>query len=115
MAVEGISFSYMFDTSSTVLSELEDLYSRHFPLQLFTDSKSLFNVEGIGNLRKRLMLDVTAAGEGFLECLISDIGFLRSDRNLADGLTKTVSQASLQRSITTATLHTQPEQWILWD
>lgn len=113
MADEFIAVSDMFDTASATVSEIEDLYGRHIPLQLFTYSKSLFDVISKGSLssEKRLMLDVVAARAVFRDRLISDIGFVRRDRNLADGLTKGIFQVSVQHAIATATLHTHPEKW----
>ena len=42
------------------------------------------------------MLDIAAAREGFRGKVISDIGFMRSSKNIADGLTKSMSQAALE-------------------
>lgn len=41
------------------------------------------------------MIDIAAALEGLKDKFISNIGFVRSYHNLADGLTKEMSQASL--------------------
>lgn len=85
----------MFDIASTIVSELEDLYGRHISLQLFTNSKSLFDEISKGSRisEKRLIIDISAAIKGFSDRLISDFGFVRSDRNLSDGLTKALSEA----------------------
>lgn len=115
MAAEVIAFSDMFDAAHTLASELQTLTSRITPLQLFTDNKSLFDTisRGSRTSEKRLMLDVFAAREGYKTGLISDIGFVRSQFNLADGLTKAMSQAAI-RSILSTNRHTPScEQWIL--
>ena len=62
-----------------------------------------------------MMLDIAAAREGFRDKVISDIGFVRSSKNVADGLTKPMSQAVLHRVITTGTLAIATEQWIVRD
>lgn len=115
MAGEIIAFSDMFDVAITLAEELKTMYRIPIPLQLFTDSKSLFDIisKGSRTSEKRLMLDIAAAREGFRDHLISDIGFIRSTKNVADGLTKPMSQQSLQHVISTAELNIQPEQWIL--
>eukprot|EP00171_Calliarthron_tuberculosum_P000537 IDg537t1 len=98
MGGEVIAFSDLFDRAATYAAELGEIYSRRIPVQLFTDSKSLFDVisKGSRTSEKRLMLDIAAAREGFRNKTISDIGFVRSSSNIADGLTKAMSQAALQ-------------------
>lgn len=59
------------------------------------------------------MLDIAAAREGFRDRLISDIVFVRSDKNIADGLTKVMSQAMLRNFIVTGELNVIPDQWIV--
>ena len=115
MAGELIAFSHMFDAAITINSELEAILRRRVPLQLFTDSKSLFDVisKGSKTSEKRLMLEIAAAREAFRDQVISDIGFVRSSSNIADGLTKSMNQAALQSVVSKAKLNFQPEQWIL--
>ena len=59
------------------------------------------------------MLDIAAAREGFRDRVISDIGFVRSHDNVADGLTKQMSQAVLKNVISSGTLAVRPVQWIV--
>jgi len=54
-----------------------------------------------------MMLDISAAREGFRE-VISDVGFVRNKQNLADGLTKAMSQATLQRVVATGQFDVAP-------
>eukprot|EP00171_Calliarthron_tuberculosum_P023641 IDg23641t1 len=90
MAGEVIAFSDLFDTAATLSDELSVVLNRTIAVQLLTDSKSLFDVisKGSRTSEKRTMLDIAAAREGFRDKVISDIGFVRSSSNLADGLTK---------------------------
>ena len=101
--------------AATLSSELKILIGRTVPVQLFTDNKSLFDVisKGSRTSEKRTMLDIAAAREGFKEKVISDIGFVRSSRNLADGLTKAMSQAALRQVVKSGFLEVRPEQWII--
>ena len=55
------------------------------------------------------MLDIAAARQGFKNKIISDIGFFRSSKNIADGLTKLMSQAILHEMLHTGTLQVSPE------
>lgn len=85
----------------TLAAELGYIYGLPIPVQLLTDSKSLFDVisKGSRTSEKRMMLDIAAARDGFRDKIISDIGFVRSLKNLADGLTKPMSQAELQEVV----------------
>jgi len=117
MAGEVIAFSDLFDVAAALASELEVLYKRKIPVQLLTDSKCLFDVisKGSRTTGKRMQLDIAAAREGFGTKVISDIGFIRSSKNLADGLTKSMSQAALQQVISSGRISIAPEQWIIRD
>ena len=59
------------------------------------------------------MIDIAAACEGFKDHLISEIGFVRSSSNIADGLTKSISQAALQDVLRTGKYCVRAEQWIV--
>ena len=115
MAGEVIAFSDLFDRAATLAAEIGEIFGRKIPVQLLTDSKSLFDVisKGSRTSEKRVMLDIAAAREGFRDKVISDIGFVRSSQNLADGLTKPMAQASLRVVLSTGFLDVKPEQWII--
>ena len=115
MAGEVIAFSDLFDVATTLANELELVFSRKVPVQLFTDSKSLFDFisKGSRTSEKRMMLDIAAAREGFKDKTISDVRFVRSSKNIADGLTKHMSQAVFRQVIDSSRLDIQPEQWIV--
>lgn len=60
-----------------------------------------------------MMLDISAAREGFKDDITSDVGFIRSSINAADGLTKRMAQARLRTFIATGQLKIYPGQWIV--
>eukprot|EP00171_Calliarthron_tuberculosum_P004814 IDg4814t1 len=76
MAGEVIAFSGLFDTSMTLNAELRVTLQRETPIQLLTDSKSLFEVisKGTRTSEKRTMLEIAAAREEFRDKLIDEIG-----------------------------------------
>ena len=84
MAGEVIAFGDLIDVSTTLANELELVFSRKIPVQLFTDSKSLFDVisRGSRTSEKRVMLDIAAAREGVKDRTISDIGLCEAPRIL---------------------------------
>lgn len=63
MAGKLTAFSDLFDVASSLASELELLLGQKIPLQLQTDSKSLFEVisKGSPTSEKRIMLNIAAA------------------------------------------------------
>ena len=118
MAAELISFGDMFDLAFTLAEELRSLHPHNvIPVSLYTDSKSLFDVisKGSRTAEKRLMLDIAAAREGFLKHEISDIGFVRTKFNLADGLTKRMQQSALRKVLSEGRIHPKVDQWIIRD
>lgn len=118
MAAELIAFGDMFDVAYTLAEELRHLHpGLHVPVKLYTDSKSLFDVisKGSRTSEKRLMLDIAAARQGFNNFEISNIGFVRTADNIADGLTKAMNQMALRHVLTSAELRPRGEQWIVRD
>ncbi len=115
MGGEVIAFSDLFDRVSTLAAEIGTIYGRRIPVQLFTDSKSLFDVisKGSRTSEKRMMLDIAAAREGFPDKVISDIGLFRSSSHFAHSLTKPMSQAALKSVVDSGFLSVKPEQWII--
>ena len=115
LGAEVIAFSDLFDDAYAIRTQLKDALRQEIPLHLFTDSKSLFDIisKGSRTSEKRIMLDVFAAREGYVSRNISNIGFVRSEHNIADGLTKPKMQASLYSLITTSKHAAVVEQWII--
>lgn len=115
MSGEVIAFNDMFDIAIALSEELQIIVGYPLPVQLLTDSKSLFDIisKGSRTSKKQTMLDIAAAREGFRDHVISDTGFVRTKKNVADGLTKPMSQALLRNIIASATLDISPNQWII--
>lgn len=92
-----IDFNDLLGAAITLAKELSAMTAGTVPAQLLTESKSLFGVisKRSRTLEKRLLLDNGAAREGVKDKVISDIGFVRSTQNVADKLTKSMSQGLL--------------------
>lgn len=88
---------------------------RHLPVQLLTDSKSLFDVisKGSQTSSNRTILDIAASREVFRDKFISDIGFVRSCNNFSDGLTKSMIQATLRKVVSFGQIEVKTDQWIV--
>ena len=115
LSAEAIAFADLFDDAIALRSQLEHAPRRSVPMHLLTDSKSLFNTisKGTRTSEKRIMLDIHAAREGYKKREISNIGFVRSSANLADGLTKEKMQKDLFHLLKSGKHIVQYEQWIL--
>lgn len=111
---EAIAFSDHFDVAINFSEEIVTMLSRKIPVQLLTDSKSLFDVvsKGSKHSAKWMMIDISAAREEIKNKTISDIGVVRSSHNIADGLTISMAQATLSELIGTRCLIVTSEQWI---
>ncbi len=105
----------IFDSSLTLPSELQGLLSRKIPLHLLIDSECLFDVisKGSRTSEKRIMSDIAATRERYRRHDITNIGFVQSSRNIADGLTKVMNQAAPFDLVKSSTLIVAPEQWII--
>ena len=117
LSAEVIAFADLFDQAFALRSQLEHAMNRSVPLHLMTDSKSLFDIisKGSRTSEKRVTLDIHTARQAYQAREISNIGFVRSSDNLADGLTKPKMQKALYNLLRTATHTPVCEQWILRD
>ena len=57
------------------------------------------------------MLDVAAAREGFLDKIVSEIGFIGTNHSVGDGMTKIMNQAQIRNAISSGNLTIHAEQW----
>ncbi len=114
MANELIAFRYMFNAAFTMSAELKKMIWKHVPLRILTDIKCLFDVisKSSRTSENRIMIVIATEHEGYNNYSISDIGFVRTTKNLADSLTKTMNQAALQDLLKSSRLIVEPEQWI---
>ena len=115
LSAEVIAFANLFDYAFSIRSQIEQALRRGVPMHLLTDSKSLFDIisKGSRTSEKRIMLDIHATREAYRHQEISNIGFVRSQYNLADGLTKPKMQGSLLGVLRKGQHQVQCEQWII--
>ena len=114
-AAEVIAFADLLNDAFTLRAQLEQALNRSKPLHLLIDSKSLFYIIGKNSRtsEKRLMLDTSTTREAYNSEQVSNIGFVRSSYNLADGLTKPRIQQALYDLITPVRHTIHAEQWIM--
>lgn len=110
-----ITFSYMFSIPDAIEDELSVMTNRLLPVQLLMYINPLLYVisKGSRTSKKRTILDIAAAREVFLDKGISDIGFVRSGKNVSDGLTKSIIQAILRREVFSGQFEVKTDQSIV--
>ena len=115
LSAEVIAFADLFDDAMAIRSQMEHALQQPVPMHLMTDSKSLFDIisKGSRTSEKRVMLDIHATRQAYQRQEISNIGFVRSEHNLADGLTKEKKQGALLQMMLDESHVTVCEQWII--
>ena len=97
LSAEVIAFAGLFDDAMAIRSQMEHALQQTVPMRLMTDLKSLFDIisKESRTSEKRIMLDIDATRQAYQRQEITNIGFVRSEHNLADGLTKEKKQGAL--------------------
>lgn len=82
---------------------------------MVTESEILFNVIIKASVitGKKLMIDIKAARQTYDSDGISDVGWIRAQDNLADGLAKFKTCTALEKFLDTEQLKTFVEQWVV--
>ena len=104
LGAEIIAFADMFDKAISIRHQVEEILKQRVALQLLTDSKSLVDVISKGSRKseRKLMIDITNVRQGYQNNEIDNIGFVRTEHNLVDGLTKQNKQSALANLVESA-------------
>jgi len=115
MASEVYAFAYAFETAFILKHDLKRSYRQHLPLVMLTDSKQMFDVitRASHTTEKRLMTDVAAAREAYNRNEMSNVGLVKSEHNVADGLTKPRLCSALDAVLRTGKDVNPVEQWMI--
>lgn len=115
MAAEVYALAAAMDEAFTLRYDLEMLYRRHVPLNLFTDSKQVFDVitRATHPTEKRLMIDVAALRESYNRHEISYLGLISTENNVADAMTKLRCGSALDCLLRTGVDATPVAQWVV--
>ena len=94
---------------------LKPIVNRSIPIRMYTDSKSLFDTitKRSQTKEKRFMIDLFTVRQAYKNKEISNVAWVRSEYNLADAMTKTSKNDSLDRVLETGVLDHPVEQWIV--
>ena len=90
LVVKFTLFVEAFDYAFIIRYDLRSILGKHIPLQMLTNSKSLFDFITNSSITTecRLMIDIKAVCEAYKSMLISDVGLLRSHKYPADAFTE---------------------------
>ena len=115
LAAEIYAFAACLDYCITLRHDLQSMISRPVPIEIFTDSKSLFDT--ITKLtwlsEKRLLIDVSAIRESYYAGDLDDVAHLSPEYNHADCLTEDKDSTLLRTLMTTGTLRHPVNQLIV--
>ena len=103
MAGEIYAFAKGFDCAYAINRTLERIYGQRVPIKMLTDLKQMFDVitKASQTTEKRLLIDIAATREAYNLHEISNVGLVLLGENIADGLIKIASFASLNKVMET--------------
>lgn len=98
MGGELHAFTDAFNADIVLAVDLSRAVERKLPIQMFTDSKQVFDVitRGKSPTEKRLAVDVTAARDAYRRFHIDRVGLVRGEHSRADALSKAKNNNALQ-------------------
>lgn len=115
LAPEVHALAEAADAAIMAQYDLVRLLGRKVKIRLLTDSKSLFDVLAKGSTmtEKRLMIDIQATHEAYDEDVISELGWIRREHNLADALTKLQINDAMRSFINTGQVYYTAKQFVI--
>jgi hypothetical protein len=107
---ETMALADAFDTASPLKYDIEMITSYKIP----TDSLSLFDVitKALTTAEKRLMIDLSVLKQAYDRREVENIGFVRTEHNPADMLTKVTRCTILHNILCSGQIHHPVEQWV---
>lgn len=93
------AFADGFDYGYSMKYDIGQMLNCNIPLLMYTDSESVFKViiKNSMTTERRLMIDLEATRQAYGSGDFSDIGWVHSEDNPADGLTKKGDCPALNR------------------
>ena len=115
LAAEAHAFSTCFDFSYALQHEVSNITGQEVPIIMFTDSKCLFDtITKLTSIsEKRLLIDVAALRQSYVNGELFNIGHISSTYNLADPLTKRTNSKLLDEVMQNGVLEHPVNQCIV--
>lgn len=94
MAAEIHGLVYGFDQTYVVREALEEVLDRKISIEVYVDSKSVFDVvvKDGSTSEKRLQIDIFALRESYSRAELNKLGWIPGSKNIADPLTKVITR-----------------------
>ena len=118
LASELYALSLGFDVAATIKSTLDQIFSGapqgKISLSMCIDSRSLYEcLVKLGTTQeKRLMIDILCLRQSYERREITEILWIKGDKNPADAMTKDKGCDALQRLVDTNRLELDLEGWV---
>jgi len=115
-ASETYTFSAGFDYGISLRMLFKKMHI-DLPLYVFTDCKSIFDtITDSKRLRElRLMNEISDIRRAYRDNEITNVGWIRSEQNIAENLTRLVDNKILRTALETGRLQFTIEQWVYKD
>ena len=109
-----MAFADSFDMAFMIRYDIQKMMNIRKPIMIFTDSLSLFDVitKASTTVEKRLMIDLEVVKMAYQQNEMQQMGFIRSEHNIADCLTKSNSNDALVKTLKFAKINHPVDQWI---
>ena len=109
-----MAFSDSFDMAFMIKHDMQKMMNIKIPILMFTDGISLLKVitKVSTTVEKILMIDLGIVKKAYQQNEGKQIGFIRSEHNLADCLTKANSNNSLINTLKIERITHPGDQWI---
>jgi hypothetical protein len=106
---ETMAFADAFDMVYALKHDIEMIIKQNVPIVILSVD---MNTKATTTTEKRLMIDLCVVKQAYECSEVDTIGFVRSEYNPADELTKITRCAILERILSTANLLRPVEQWV---
>lgn len=114
LAAELYALAAGFDSAASFRPALNDIVGKEVPLVAYTDSKSLYDALTSINAttEKRLLIDLQVIRQAYEYREITEVAWIPTDQNPADGLTKEKANRALEKLMTENKVELTPNAWV---
>ena len=114
LAAELYATANAFDIGFAIAHTFGHLLGRKIELRVFTDSRTLFDaiISFCAMTEKRLLIDIACLRQAYRSGELANLGWIRSEQNVADALTKDKVNSALHNVLRDHKLNVSVQQWI---
>ena len=114
LAAELYATANAFDVGFAIAHTFGNFLGRKLELRVFTDSRTLFDaiISFCAMTEKRLLIDIACLRQAYRGGELANLGWIRSEQNVADALTKDKVNSALHNVLRSHKLRITVQQWI---